>query len=36
MNSEKLQWVENQIEAWTVVSDFRSIEEEVAIPNKRW
>ena len=36
MNSEKSQWVENQIEAWTVVSDFRSIEEEAAIPDKRW
>ena len=27
MDSETSQWVENQIEAWTIVSDFRSIEE---------
>ena len=27
MDSETSRWVENQIEAWTIVSDFRSIEE---------
>ena len=34
IDSEKTKMVENQIEAWTIIAGFRSIEEEATIPDR--